>query len=370
MKILITGDLVINGEYHVSQIDEEIKNLFKESDINIVNLEAPVTNSTSKILKTGPHLKANQEATKEVLDGLQVDIVTLANNHLLDYDEKGVEDTLDFCRNQNIQTVGGGINLEIASSTLFLDTDKGKIAIINIAENEWASASEKTAGANGMDLIADVKKIQEARRGSDFVFMIVHGGHEYYNLPSPRMQEQYRFYVDNGADLVVAHHTHCISGMEMYKSKPIYYSLGNFLFTKSSKYEDWYKGIVLEVEITEDRTLRTNPIFVEQKRNDFQLSVLTGTSLEEVGNRFREYCRIIQDKEKLSAEWQTFVRQRSRIYLNYFSPLIRNKYVRGLFSKIGWNGSTKTGTALQLNLLRCESHADLSKGIIDNYLKN
>ena len=58
--------------------------------------------------------------------------------------------------------------------------------------------------------------------------MIVHGGHECYNLPSPRMQKQYLFYADQGADIVVGHHTHCISGYEVYKGVPIYYSLGNF----------------------------------------------------------------------------------------------------------------------------------------------
>src|SRR5690606_34911013 len=125
----------------------------------------------------------------------------------------------------------------------------GKIAIINIAENEWASATDTSAGANGMDLIDDVKSIQEAKSQSDFVLVIVHGGHEYYNLPSLRMQKQYRFYIDNGADLVVGHHSHCISGMETYKNKKIYYSLGNFLFTKPSVFKGWYNGLILEVII-------------------------------------------------------------------------------------------------------------------------
>lgn len=211
MKLLLTGDFVINQPYNTSKISEEVKNLFAQSDYNIVNLEAPVTNSESKILKTGPHLKADKESTLDVLKALNINLCTLSNNHVLDYDEQGVLETLNFCKENNIQTVGAGKNKDEAASSFYLHTKVGKIALINIAENEWASATDTAAGANGMDLIDDVKAIQEAKEKSDFVYVIVHGGHEYYNLPSPRMQKQYRFYVDNGADMVAGQHTHCIS---------------------------------------------------------------------------------------------------------------------------------------------------------------
>src|SRR5690606_29564692 len=170
-----TGDFVISQPYSANQISEEIKGLFAQSDYNIVNLEAPVTESNSKILKTGPHLKSDKKSTIEVLKDLNIDLCTLANNHVLDYDEQGVLDTLNFCQEHNIQTVGAGKNKEEASRTLYLETKAGKIAIINIAENEWASATDTSAGANGMDLIDDVKSIQEAKSQSDFVLVIVHG---------------------------------------------------------------------------------------------------------------------------------------------------------------------------------------------------
>src|SRR5690606_4891127 len=121
------------------------------------------------------------QSTLKVLKSLNVNLCTLANNHVLDYDEQGVLDTLDFCKEHNIQTVGAGENKETASKVFYLDSEVGKIAFINIAENEWASATKTTAGANGMDIIDDIKSIQEAKQHSDFVFVVVHGGHEYYN---------------------------------------------------------------------------------------------------------------------------------------------------------------------------------------------
>jgi len=84
MKILITGDLVINKVYNKSIINDDFVSLFNQSDLNIVNLEASVTNSTSKILKTGPHLKSDKECMLQILKTLGIDFVTLANNHLLD----------------------------------------------------------------------------------------------------------------------------------------------------------------------------------------------------------------------------------------------------------------------------------------------
>ena len=73
-------------------------------------------------------------------------------------------------------------------------------------------------------------KIQEAKENADYVLVIVHGGIEHYQLPTSRMIETYRFFIDAGADAVVNHHQHCYSGYERYKSKPIIYGLGNLLF--------------------------------------------------------------------------------------------------------------------------------------------
>src|SRR5690554_5226992 len=108
VKILITGDLVVNRKYDKKSIDKEIVELFSNSSINIVNLEAPITFYTTKILKIGPNIKADKESTLNVLKELDVDIVTLANNHVLDYGEQGVIDTLEFCNENKIQTVGAG----------------------------------------------------------------------------------------------------------------------------------------------------------------------------------------------------------------------------------------------------------------------
>ena len=72
--------------------------------------------------------------------------------------------------------------------------------------------------------------IAAAKKRHDYLIAVIHAGNEFYDLPSPRTKNLYRYLIDNGADAVVAHHTHRFSGYEIYKSKPIFYGLGNFIY--------------------------------------------------------------------------------------------------------------------------------------------
>lgn len=372
MKILITGDLVITQPYYSDNISIGVKNLFRSADYKIVNLEAPVTDCISKIIKTGPHLKANEQSTREVLKSLEIDMVTLANNHVSDYKEQGVLDTMSFCKENNIATIGAGRNKKEASEIFYIETIKGKIAFVNFAENEWAGASETSAGANSMDIIDNTKQINEAKKNADFVFVIIHGGHEYYNLPSPRIQKQYRFYAEQGADIIIAHHTHCIGGHEIYNGTPIFYSLGNMLFTKQSKHKDWYRGIILEVTIDEKKCLQTKVFPIKQKEKNFNLELLQSDEKNELLERFNDYSKTIKDHNKLKINWESFIENESYSYLSILSPksFVKNKYLRGAINKLGLKLNNKKGNSLLLNMLRCESHRDLSIEILEKYLNN
>src|SRR5690625_827688 len=369
MKIHITGDLAITQNYTSSQTDKKMIDLFHNADLNIVNLEAPVTESDSRILKTGPHLKSERMSTEEVLEKLNVSIATLANNHIMDYDEEGVKDTIEFCQSMGIKSVGEGMNLHDAAKTVFLNSPEGKIAVVNFAENEWSSATDYSAGAHPMDIIDNAHQIREAKEKADFVFVIVHGGHEYYNLPSPRMQKQYRFYADQGADLVVGHHTHCISGHETYNGVPIFYSLGNFLFTKNSIRDECYTGLVLEVDIT-DSGLHTQLHPVRQQKETFALDLLTGDEKRDIQKRIERYNDIIADESKLKEAWSQYAEESMDQYLTYWSQLSFHpgRYVKAILRRLGLNGINKKGLALYLNLMRCEAHRDLSQEAIKNHL--
>src|SRR5690554_4345035 len=189
MKILIAGDLFVSDQFNNDNIiDKSVQDLFSKADYRIVNLEAPITDESSenKIIKTGPYLRMSEKTSISILNQLNIDAVTLANNHILDYGTHGLLDTFDTLEREKISFVGAGNNLVDSSKHLTIDKDGIKIAIINFRENEWSIAKEELPGANLMNLIDNSIQIREAKASHDKVIVIVHGGHEYYNLPSPR----------------------------------------------------------------------------------------------------------------------------------------------------------------------------------------
>ncbi|WP_262250019.1 CapA family protein [Parapedobacter soli] len=377
MKILIAGDLVIPESVGSENLlADDVKGLFQTSDYNILNLECTVTDAgiESQIIKTGPHLKGNEYLIKSVLRDLKINLVTLANNHILDYGAKGLVDTIEFCKTQGVEFVGAGRTLHEAQRPTRVIIDGIRISIVNFAENEWASSTEQTAGANPMDIVENVRVIKKEKKNSDFVFVIIHGGHEYYNLPSPRIQKQYRFYVDNGADLIVGHHPHCISGHEIYNGVPIYYSLGNFLFAKEKNTNGWYLGIVLALNISNNGTIETQAIPVQLDRTSFILKTLPDDEEKAFNNDFQKFNEIIGNKEKLEKSWEEYVSSRTYQFLNNWSPasFIKNRYIYGLMNKLGFSRflMNEHYTKAKLNLIRCEAHADLSKKILKKHLSS
>lgn len=293
----------------------------------------------------------------------------MANNHILDYGAKGLLDTFESLNKYKIDFVGAGRSLSEAAKPLTLEKDGLRIAILNFCENEWSIAEPDSPGANPMDIIDNANQIKYARELADYVIVIVHGGHEYYNLPSPRMQKQYRFYADNGADAIVGHHTHCIGGYENYKGVPIYYSLGNFLFTKNTANPDWYIGLILEIELGKNE-LKTNLHPVCQEKGSFELYLPKGQEKEEILNRVHSYAEIINNESLLEQSWEQYITFKTKEYLDYWSPIsfIKNRYLRGALNKLGIDFKNKKELSLFLNLMRCEAHSDLSKEIINNYL--
>lgn len=372
-EIIFCGDFAITDTANTDQlsVEKELVDLFTSSNLNVVNLECPVTSATKqdKIVKTGPHLKGNSSIIEGNLKLLNVDLVTLANNHILDYGAKGLKDTLNFCKKNNLKTVGAGVNLESAKKVFTKDLGTRKISIINIAENEWSSASEETPGANPLNVIDNSNQIKEEKEKGNTVILVIHGGHEYYNLPSPRMVKLYRFYASCGADLIVGHHPHCISGYEVYNGTPIYYSLGNFIFTKKSRYNDWYQGLLLKIKIDSFGKIETELFPCEQDKVIYSLKLLKGEAKTNFINKFDSYSKVIQNNSLLNKAWQDYIEQKSNSYLGNFSLLsfVNNKYIKILLNKTGLISMFVFKSILikNLNLIRCEAHSDLLKSIIE-----
>jgi len=234
--LTIAGDLSPIGRAEALLVNKHFKEVWgglleilTNGDLSVVNLECPLTYRKTPILKAGPHLRADPRCAESIHAG-GFDVVTLANNHILDMGQEGLLDTCQACQEAGLSTVGVGRNLSEANRPL-IQTVKGiRVAIIALAEHEFSIATYDKAGACALDPIENYYQIMRAKELADFVLVVFHGGNEYYALPSPRMVKTCRYFVDCGAHAVVCHHTHVPSGIEFYHDAPIVYGTGNFLF--------------------------------------------------------------------------------------------------------------------------------------------
>ena len=374
VKILVAGDyaprarveqLIEQGKY--SEVFSDVVPYTSGVDYAILNLEAPIVEkkSVQGIDKCGPHLSCPSKAI-EAMKYAGFNMATLANNHLNDYGALGVVNTLEVCSRENIDTVGANKNLLEASKT-FIKEIKGKsFAFINCCEHEFSIATEDTPGANPLNPIRQFRAITEAKKIADYVILIVHGGHEHYQLPSPRMKEMYQFFVDAGADIVINHHQHCYSGYEKYGSSLIFYGLGNFCFDIIPHKVDtaWNYGYM--VELCFDTTITFNIIPYSQCGEEPKVKVL---SKEFFQNEIDKINSIIQDEELLRFKIDEYYATTENWELSILEPY-SGRISRKLFT-FGLLPTFIKGAKVShiLNHVECESHRDKLIYALKNKLK-
>lgn len=376
ISVLFTGDFCPIGRIS-QQINNNIYNDFidilKNNDLNITNLECPLCDSnTIKLPKIGPNLRANRNSI-ELLRAGGFNLLTLANNHILDYGEAGLKSTIELCQQNNIEVLGAGENIQQARKIYYKVIANIKIAIINFAENEFSTTNSNNAGANPLDLINNYNDIKNAKENSDYVFVVIHGGHEGYNLPSPRMKKTYRFFVDAGASAIICHHTHCYSGYEIYKKSPIFYSLGNFIFDHKMYQNDykWTSGYTVRFNINKDKLNFDIHPYRQNTDKTVGVRLLNSKEKIEFEKDLIKINNIIADENLLQSSFMEFEESRMSGYLNYLEPFTYNKYYSYLFhKKIIPSILSKKKKRLLLNLIRCEAHRDMLMQILSKTLKN
>lgn len=364
MKVLVGGDFAPWNrtgniiEQHDFKFLDGIREIAEKADFSIVNLEAPITERDDRtIIKRGPSLHC-PAATADALRYAGIDIVTLANNHILDFGATALNRTIKLCNDAGIRTVGAGADLYEAEKVLYIEYEGKTLGIVNCCEHEFSIATEYSAGANPLNPIRQYYKIQEAKSLADYVMVIVHGGHEMFQLPSPRMQEAYRFFIDSGADVVINHHQHCYSGYEIYKSRPIFYGLGNLNFDINNITNSiWNYGYMVMIDF--DKEINFSIFPYEQCSHE---SISTRFLAENAFDKeIADLNDIISDSDKLQKTIEAYYDKESRNVALSFD-FYDNKYLRALRRR-NWIPSfisKKKKLEIQ-NLIFCEAHFDKVK---------
>lgn len=277
------GDILFDDEYAVmanllrrgaaieNGISEPLLARLQDVDILAANNEFPYTNRGTGLEGKAYTFRADTE-TVSYLEDMGVDLAILANNHIYDFGEVGLLDTVDTLKAAGMPYAGAGRNLEEAAAPVYFISGDMKIAFVAATQIErldhpdTKGATESAAGVfrcwNPEKLYEVVK---EAKENSDFVVVYIHWGTENEAEPDWAQLEQAPKIAEAGADLIIGDHPHCLQGIQYFGDVPVIYSLGNFWF--NSKTVD---TCMVQVDISREgiESFRFLPAIQQDSRTD------------------------------------------------------------------------------------------------------
>ena len=357
MKLLFTGDINFRGLAEPSpkmctEVFAEVMPYFEKTDFRIVNLETPLADKEkhTPIKKSGPNLICDPKNIL-FLETLRADVCTLANNHIGDFGEGAVIDTLALLDTRKIRYCGAGANVDRAYDACRLEKDNFSVSLISVCENEFGMATETTYGSAGYNARRLMNRIKQEKNVSDAVIVVFHGGNEFNPLPSPDTQDRYRLICDMGADAVIAGHTHCPQGYEVYEGKPIIYSMGNFLFRSRSERDandSWYYGYMTELDIDESGIdFRIIPYKFDPEAT--KIAVFEGEDKEKMLSYISALSEIIHNSLLLDNYFVGWA------YLHKWIPQAPQDY----------SDLREYNSSGNYNLISCESHLSQAKKVFE-----
>jgi len=244
IHLTAVGDIMLNRSlgYNLVRGDRlypftGVVDALQAADITVGNLECALGDSGEPAPKAYPFRAPPEAAESLALAGF--DILSLANNHAMDYGPEALLQGIGLLEAQNIATIGAGANSQAARAPHIMTVHGIRLAFLGYVNVpvEWRGFDtrvwEATADSPGLawgdpEIIAE--DVAAIRPDVDLVIVILHSGYEYIAEPSPDQVAAARAAVAAGADLVIGHHAHILQGIEFYQGKVIAYGLGNFAF--------------------------------------------------------------------------------------------------------------------------------------------
>jgi poly-gamma-glutamate capsule biosynthesis protein CapA/YwtB (metallophosphatase superfamily) len=277
VTVLAVGDLLLGSSVKARILAEgadfpfrPAAELLRAADITFGNLECPLTEGGVPTPgKSAESLRAKRNflfrAPTQCAGGLAdagFDVVSLANNHAMDYSAEGLRDTLLSLEAAGVRSVGAGETMDAACAPVILTRGKSRVAFLGISDvlPAYSAAGQRTPGVAPARSTAArprfettvAAQLRDLRQRADFILVSVHWGKERWTRPTPRQVRLGRFLIDAGADGVIGHHPHVLQPIERYRGKPIAYSLGNFIsYTGKPR----ARTLALELTLTRDQPI-------------------------------------------------------------------------------------------------------------------
>lgn len=251
IKIFFAGDFCSKPSTSRIVVSDELRDIILSCNFKVVNFEVPLKpdNITLPPQKRERFFQHND--APNFLRKLGFNLFQLANNHAFDWGEEGFKKTKN---NLGDAAFGAGTYNE-AYKVKIVEANGVKFGFLALCFAAYKGVFDDVKNHEGLGCayINDLKVnhiILEAKQQVDYLFVLPHDGIEYIDIPIPETIARYRDFIDWGADAVIGSHPHCPQGWETYNGKPIFYSLGNFLFNSKEGYDyrawnrpHWYEGL-------------------------------------------------------------------------------------------------------------------------------
>jgi len=285
-QILFVGDIMLdrnvealmekNGDNYPF---EKIADFLAKQDLVVANLEGPIVKSPENFGEHALKFAFNAQ-TSSVLKDNHINLISLANNHILNMGQTGLKETKEYLTQSQINYFGDPLKCG-------LDLSYIQDNIIYLGFNKTFSS-----GCQDADIL---KSVKEARSQNPDKFLIVnmHWGSEYKTVNSKSQQDLAHQLIDAGADLIIGHHPHVVQNIELYKNKLIFYSLGNFIFDQYFS-KNVQQGLAVGLEIYKDKLVYTiyslqsqksQPALMADEDKTKFLADLAARSSEELGSQ-------------------------------------------------------------------------------------
>ncbi|MFC0604073.1 CapA family protein [Winogradskyella pulchriflava] len=375
VKLVIGGDICATKRDETAFLDGDALQLFsdtmpivKSADLAIANLETPLITEASPIKKSGAVFGNNPKILKAIKEG-GISFLNLANNHILDHGAKGLQTTINALKEYGLHYSGAGETIEQASQPFSIEIKGKTITILSYAEHEFSIAEHGKSGANPLDIMDFVDKIQNLKPKSDFILLLYHGGKENYSLPTPQQQKTCRFFIDQGVHMVVCQHSHIAGAFENYNKGKIYYGQGNFVFDPYPLKRDWlYKGFLIQVVINEDnstdvellpyihKSFYGDEIGIRKMDAQEAKSLLDTITIQ--NNKMSENPNYVHE------EWLKLSKDLKNTYLSILNG--NGRVMRKLNEKFPWLNFVYKNERKRVlkNVVTCETHHELIKTIL------
>jgi poly-gamma-glutamate capsule biosynthesis protein CapA/YwtB (metallophosphatase superfamily) len=266
-----------------------VKSYLEAADVAFVNLEGPISDTGTR----NQFKEYTFRSRPALIDGLTsagIDVVSLANNHAMDYRWKASADCMSRLDAAGIKYAGAGGDYDAATAPAILETPAGKVAVIaasTIATGFGAKANMAGINAISSDVTNDkafLAKVTKTAKEADFVIVSLHWGVEYRTGANEKQIDMAHALIDAGADLILGHHPHVVQGLEMYKDRLIVYSMGDFVFDHYSRITG--QAFVLQVSLPRDGTAPWGTIVPVYLSDRYGIpSVVTGTAAKSILDR-------------------------------------------------------------------------------------